>query len=117
VSICRTIAKIIAGTTVGILVRGSCYNLVKKMTMTEGASKFSKTLLPKRYTKELSKVEAFLKNYRSALSNGVAIGAMCFTNFLIDAPLTVLLTNKLSDVALQHKNTPAIKAKEEDKNV
>jgi hypothetical protein len=113
VSICRTIAKIIAGTTVGILVRGSCYNLVKNMTKPEGTNKFSKALLPKRYTKEIGKVEAFLKNYRSALSNIVAIGAMCFTNFLIDAPLTVLLTNKFSDVALQHKNDIA-KSKEED---
>ena len=28
----RTIAKILAGTTVGIAVRGSCYKLVEKMT-------------------------------------------------------------------------------------
>ena len=30
-----------------------------------------------------------MKNYRSALSTGIAIAAMCVTNFVADAPLTV----------------------------
>ena len=37
-----------------------------------------------------------MKNYRSALSTGVAIAAMCVTNFVADAPLTVFLTNHLT---------------------
>ena len=45
----------------------------------------------------MTKDAKLLKNYRSALSTAVAILAMCFTNFAIDAPLTVYLTNKFND--------------------
>ena len=93
----RTIAKIIAGTCVGILVRGSAYEGVAKMTDVNGKSKFSKALLPKKYLTEIAKNEKFLKNYRSALSSALAILAMCITNFVLDAPLTVFLTNKLNE--------------------
>ena len=92
----RTIAKIIAGTCVGILVRGSCYNLVSKMTNLEGKSKFSKSLIPKKYISEATANPKLLKNYRTALSTGAAILAMCVTNFVLDAPLTVFLTNKFN---------------------
>ena len=89
----RTIAKILAGTSVGIVVRGSCYSLVEKMTDIKGKGRFSKALMPTKHLKELLKEPKLLKNYRSALSTGIAILAMCFTNFAIDAPLTVFLTN------------------------
>ncbi len=92
----RTIAKILAGTGVGILVRGSCYNLVSKMTDPNGTSKLSKKLIPKKYMQEAIGNSKFLKNYRSALSMGVAILAMCVTNFVLDAPITVYLTNKFN---------------------
>ncbi len=93
----RTIAKIIAGTCVGILVRGSAYEAVTNMTNIESKTKTAKALLPKRFLGEIAKNEKFLKNYRSALSSGLAILAMCVTNFVLDAPLTVFLTNKLND--------------------
>ena len=93
----RTIAKIVAGTGVGILVRGSCYKLIENMTDIGGKSKFSKSLIPKKYISEIAENSTFLKNHRNALSMGVAILAMCFTNFLLDAPLTVFLTNRLND--------------------
>lgn len=99
ISICRTIAKIIAGTSVGILVRGSAYKIVAEMTNMNGTGKHSKTLLPTKYIKDLSKDPKLLKNYRSALSTSIAILAMCVTNFILDAPLTVFLTNKLKDAA------------------
>lgn len=94
----RTIAKILAGTGVGIIVRGSCYNLVEKMTDIQGKGKYSTVLLPKneKYLKDFLKDGKLLKYYRSALSTAVAILAMCFTNFAIDAPLTVYLTNKFN---------------------
>lgn len=93
----RTIAKVLAGTSVGILVRGSSYELVKKMTDIEGKSKNSTSLIPKGYLREFKQNGKFLANYRSALSTGLAIAAMCITNFLIDAPLTVYLTNKFNE--------------------
>ena len=92
----RTIAKIIVGTCVGIMVRGSAYKAVTNMTNIAGKTKFSKALLPKKFLTEIANNEKFLKNYRSALSSSLAILAMCVTNFVLDAPLTVLLTNKLN---------------------
>ena len=92
----RTIAKILAGTTVGMIVRGSCYKLVGKMTDVNGKGKYSKFLLPESYINKFARDTKILKNYRSALSTAVAILAMCFTNFAIDAPLTVFLTNKFN---------------------
>ena len=67
------------------------------MTNIESKTKTAKALLPKRFLGEIAKNEKFLKNYRSALSSGLAILAMCVTNFVLDAPLTVFLTNKLND--------------------
>ena len=92
----RTIAKILVGTGVGICIRGSCYNLVQKMTDINGTLSYSKRLLPKDYISKFAKEPTFLKNYRSALSTALAILVMSVTNFLIDAPLTALLTNKLN---------------------
>lgn len=92
----RTIAKIVAGTAVGILVRGSSYKLIKNMTNIKSAKKMGKILLPTKYLKDLISDPKLLKNYRSALSTSLAILAMCATNFLIDAPLTVFLTNHLN---------------------
>lgn len=100
VSVCRTIAKIVAGTGVGILVvRGPLYKLITSMTNLNGKSKYSKALIPKKYLAEISANEKFLKNYRSALSMSIALGAMCITNFVLDAPLTIILTNLLKDKA------------------
>lgn len=93
----RTIAKIIAGTLVGIAVRGSSYELVEKMTNIKGTKKYSKALLPTKHLKDLVKTPKLLKNYRSALSTSLAILAMCITNFAIDAPLTVFLTNYFNE--------------------
>lgn len=93
----RTIAKIIAGASVGMfVVRGPIYKLITKMTDINGKSRFSKSLLPKKYLTEIGKNEKFLKNYRSALSMAIALVAMCFTNFALDAPFTIFLTNMLN---------------------
>lgn len=100
----RTIAKIIAGTFVGILVRGSAYKAVESMTNIEGKSKLSKKLLPKKFLGEIAKNEKFLKNHRCALSNWLAISVMCVTNFVLDAPLTVFLTNRLNSKQEEEKH-------------
>lgn len=92
----RTIAKIIAGTIIGILVRGSCYHIVKKMTNIKGCKKYEKWLLPNKNLEKFSQNPDLLENYRSALSTCTALLAMCYTNFALDAPLTVSLTNKFN---------------------
>lgn len=97
ISLIRTIAKIIAGTTVGIAVRGSCYELVKNMTNIKSSKSYSKALLPPAHLKDLIRNKTFMNNYLSALSTGLAILVMCVTNFVIDAPLTVFLTNHFNE--------------------
>ena len=103
----RTIAKIIAGTAVGACVRKLCFNLIDNMTEIDGKGKNSKKLLPEKYAEEFAKDLKKLKNYKSALATIVALGAMCFTNIFLDAPLTLFLTNKFN--LASNKNTKADK--------
>ena len=100
----RTIAKIIAGTVVGMfVVRGPIYDAVAKMTDSKGRKRYSKALIPKAFRKEISKNEKFLTNYRSALSMMLALGAMSITNFVLDAPLTTFLTNRFNEQSERRK--------------
>ena len=92
----RTIAKIIAGTTVGMVVRGAAYKLVDSMTKLDGKRKWSQKLLPKDYLPEMKKVMKFFETYKSGVATVVALFAMLITNFAIDAPLTTYLTNKFN---------------------
>lgn len=94
----RTIAKIIAGTAVGMfVVRGPIYNAIAKMTDVNGKHRYNKALIPKVFLKEIYENEKFLTNYRSTLSMLLALGAMCVTNFVLDAPITTFLTNRLNE--------------------
>ena len=102
----RTIAKIIAGTLVGMfVVRGPVYKLVEKMTNPIGKSKYSKALIPKKYIEELAKNETYLKNHRATLAMAIALAAMCVTNFVLDAPLTIFFTNFLNEKSGVSKKT------------
>lgn len=90
----RTIAKIIAGTLVGMfVVRGPVHKVVEKMTDLNGKKKYSLWLVPKDFINMLRKDESALKNYRSTLAMLLALFGMCYTNFALDAPLTTILTN------------------------
>ena len=95
-SVCKTVSKIVVGTLVGICVRGGAFKMVKQMTNPIGTTKMSKFLMPSQYSEQLKNSPKLLKNYRSALSTALAITAMLVTNFVIDAPLTALMTNKLT---------------------
>lgn len=106
-------AVIIAGTSVGMfIVRGPIHKLTEKMTNLKGNSKFSKTLLPKKYLNEIAENEKFLKNYRVALSTSLAVAACAITNFLLDAPLTIYLTNLFQDKLCNKNKSKAIKETE-----
>ena len=104
----RTIAKIIAGTAVGVIVRSMCFKLVDGMTNLQGKEQRSKYLLPKQlYINEFLGDVTKLKNYKSAMATIIALGVMSITNLLIDAPLTVYLTNLFNEQTLKEekKNT------------
>ena len=112
----RTIAKIIAGTLVGMfVVRGPVHRVVEKMTDITGKKTYSKWLLPKDFIDKLKNDEGALTTYRSVLAMLLALIAMCYTNFALDAPLTTVLTNifnKKSGIS----NTDAPPAEKEVKN-
>jgi len=93
----RTIAKVIACTSVGVAVRGTCFQMVNKMTDINGKKKLSKALLPEKFIDALIENPQKLANYRNALSTIIALMVMTITNFALDAPLTVYFTNKLNE--------------------
>ncbi len=102
VSALRTVAKIIAGTSTGVVIRWGCIKLLDYCTETkENATKFQKFFLPnKELTKKLHDFDK-LKQYKKSLGTFVSLGIMVFTNFLIDAPFTKYMTNKFIDMKKQ----------------
>lgn len=113
VSCARTIGKIIAGMLTGVTIRWACVELTKKFTKNENTeahlkevaeekgkihklktnfSKWDQWLLPKAHRGAEYKE---IKKYRGALGTFAALGVMIFTNFLVDAPVTTYLTNKI----------------------
>lgn len=98
VSTCRTIAKIIACSGVGIAVRWSSLKLVNLFTnLSKTAPKWKKWLLPSEKIQQIlsAKNVDWIKNHRSTIGSIVALGAMLATNVLLDVPLTNYLSNKL----------------------
>lgn len=116
----RTIAKIIAGTLVGMfVVRGPVHKIVEKMTDITGKKKYSQWLLPKKYIQQLKNNKASLTNYKFTLAMLMALLAMCITNFALDAPFTIILTNifnEKSGVGKQNENTAQKNEREEVAN-
>ena len=93
----RTLAKIIACMSVGIMVRGTCFQMVNKMTNLSGVKKLSKALIPKEFINTFKTYPDKLANYKNALSTIMALGIMTITNFVLDAPLTVFFTNRFNE--------------------
>lgn len=85
VSCAKTLAKIIAGTITGVIIRKGSIGIVRK---------FPVFFHP-------NKLDAFkpdkLKQYQNAMGTVLGIVAMLYTNFAIDMPLTKHLTNYFND--------------------
>jgi len=96
ISVCRTIAKIIAGTAVGFIVRGGSFSIISRYANPNGKNKNCKLLIPKKYIEKFTKDSNLLNNHKNTLSTVLALAAMCITNVVADAPLTIYLTNKLT---------------------
>lgn len=92
VSTARTIAKIIAGTTVGVIVRASFIKVAKNCSsLNVNAKGLSKLFTPKEAPEEINHAyEQYQKMMGTIMGTLVSV---CFTNFAIDAPLTKHLTN------------------------
>ena len=78
VSAIRTASKIIAGTGVGLVIRGACLKLAQN-------PKFIPDIIKGNANK--------IKNFQIAFSTIAAMAVMTVTNFLLDAPLTTKLSN------------------------
>ena len=85
-SVCKTISKIVVGTTVGVIVRCLAIkysaNLLKLVDI-------SKTLPDTLKTPNTRKI------LQSTIGDILGVGACLITNFLLDAPLTKKSTNYL----------------------
>lgn len=109
VSAARTAAKIIAGTSVGVLVRWACIKAVNAFSgyelekEGEKVTKILKKTGKDIFTPSLARMgdDVTVKNFKNLYNNHVknlgsilATVVMAGTNFLLDVPLTVWLTNK-----------------------
>lgn len=114
VSAARTVAKIIAGTLTGVLVRAGCIKLIDYMTTIPDkvARSSSNPGLKTLFTPEAALTGRLkdLGHYKKAWGTILSLLVMLVTNFAIDAPLTKYLTNKFVDKI--HQNAPGVKDKE-----
>jgi len=111
VSTCRTIGKILAGTTVGMGVRAACYYLIKGCTSIDpNASSWKRRLMPsQKIEKIISKRNMdWFKNYKNTLANLLGLAAMLVTNVALDVPLTNFVSKKL--IALRGKNPQEVQS-------
>ena len=92
VSVCRTIAKIIAGTTTGYFIRKGAIKLIKNWSEipAKKVPKYKVLFTPKNA--KYADSEEF-KQYQNAMGTVAALIVMMITNFAIDAPLTKGMTN------------------------
>lgn len=98
VSAARTVAKIIAGTTTGVLIRSGCIHAIDAFT------KLPTEITPDMKFKKLrtlftpsAGILKDLNQYKKSLGTILSLGVMVVTNFLLDVPLTKFLTNKFVD--------------------
>jgi hypothetical protein len=108
VSCAKTIAKIIAGTITGVLVRKGCIKLVSSWSkipqLVNGkntATKKIQTLFTPQGV-DINNPDKY-KQYLNTVGTIVALFAMTVTNFLIDMPLTKFLTNKFTKIFKENK--------------
>ena len=92
VSVCRTIAKIVAGTMTGYAIRKGCIKTINNLSQLPRKNMpLYKSLFTPKGARSTN-TEAF-KQYRNAMGTVAALLVMLITNFVIDAPLTKFLTN------------------------
>lgn len=94
VSAARSAAKNIAGMTTGYFVRAGFIKLVEKCSKLpkENTKKALKFFTPSNAPKQMTYA---YKQYQRSMGMLWAIGGLLITNFVIDVPLTNLLTNQI----------------------
>lgn len=90
VVIARTIAKILVGTTTGVIIRKGCIKALDYMTT--APEKITAAMKHKKL-RQLLYTPNMKPHFKDGIGTLLALGVMLFTNFLVDAPLTQLFTN------------------------
>ena len=115
VSACRTIAKIIAGTLTGVVVRKGCIKAIDAFSKlpSELAAGTKYPGLRTLFTPDsaIAGVLKDLTHHKNALGTIISLFVMTITNFAIDAPLTKFLTNKFNNTRKKREAIAAEKAK------
>lgn len=86
-SVCKTIAKIIVGTTVGVIVRALAIKYSARYIKSVDVSKIMPDALRNPNSRKI---------LQKTIGDVLGLGVCIFTNFLIDAPLTKIGTNFLA---------------------
>lgn len=131
VSVARTIGKIVAGTLVGVGVRYATIAFAKRFSryvLTEGPKYLTEIKRKSKYDVLLpefdcSKLKLKKVDFENKYNNTIktigtilATGVMVFTNFLIDAPLTKVITKALTPPIKKHIEKQQIKKSEASEN-
>ena len=115
VSAARTVAKIIAGTLTGVLVRKGCIKAIdafsKLPSQLSSTTKYPRLRTLFTPDSAIAGVMTDLTHYKNALGTIISLFVMTITNFAIDAPLTKFLTNKFNDARKKREAIAAEKAK------
>ena len=130
VSVARTIGKIIAGTVAGVAIRYIAIHAAKQFSAyayKEIIGGYVKKVGPKRRrdifmpnyefaipSKTPKEFKAMHENYAKTMGTLLATGAMVFTNILIDAPLTRIITKHLTPTVKKHRDNQKAKKMEVD---
>lgn len=100
----RSFAKGLVGTATGIAIRSGCMKAIEKGFSNENfTNKIAKYTAENFSDEAIEKSKDFIKNqggakkYASVMGTVVALGVMLVTNFLIDAPVTNWLTNRMNE--------------------
>ena len=102
----RTIGKIVAGTTVGCIVRGLIFKLINSCTNEDiSVDRWNNLFTPRNTsTVEARMLPNRMRNYRTALSTIIAMLVMLETNVVFDLPLTNMISNALNSHDAKKRN-------------
>lgn len=97
ISCAKTIAKNVVGIVTGFSIRAGFIKLAQNYSKVDKKVKNAKKIFTPSIVKNIPNVDKThaYRQYQNTMGTLLAVAGMVFTNFLVDAPLTILLTNAL----------------------
>ena len=92
-SCAKTLAKILVGTTVGVIIRHSAIKLAKQgcKDPAKALGKWASVFVPEGV--DFKKEADFIAQHKNTIGTVIGTAAGIVTNFIIDMPLTKIMTN------------------------